>query len=62
MDIYEYMRLCEEQGMDGQEALNQWYIDCEQRRRDFMDDYYTRPDVCAGMAQQDTIDMYRRER
>ena len=28
----------------------------------FVEDYESRPDVCAGWAQQDLIDSYRRER
>ena len=33
-----------------------------ERDAQFIDDYYSDPIVCAGFAQQDVIDMYRRER
>ena len=40
--------------------------DCEavaaEMHQRFIEEYESRPDVCAGWAQQDLIDSYRRER
>lgn len=38
---------------------NPWERDVD---HDFLDEYWSRPDVCEGWHQQDIIDMYRRER
>lgn len=62
MNMYEFFRECEEEGIDADEALNEWSrIQAENRER-FYEDYYNDPIVQAGWAQQDVIDMYRRER
>ena len=35
--------------------------EAERQRVEWLDEYNSRPDVCAGWAQQDLIDLYRRE-
>lgn len=62
MTIYEFMRECEENGLDENDALNEWEKYNEEKREIFEEEYYSDPYVNAGWAQQDVIDMYRRER
>lgn len=62
IDIYDFIKECKMQGLTSQEALTELYKAQEEARQAFYEDYYSRPDVCAGWAQQDIIDMYRRER
>jgi len=62
MNIYEFMDDCRKHGLDADEAECKWYEYCDDKQRAFEEEYYSRPDVCAGWAQQDIIDMYRRER
>lgn len=65
MNLYDFVDECRANGLTAQEAEEQYdeYCrECAERYNDFLDDYYSRPDVCAGWAQQDLIDSYRRER
>lgn len=62
MTIYEFMRECEENGVDENDALNEWEKYNEEKREIFEEEYYSDPYVNDGWAQQDVIDMYRRER
>lgn len=62
MTIYEFMRDCEENGIDESDALNEWEKYCEEERGRFEEEYNSNPYVTTGWAQQDVIDMYRRER
>lgn len=62
MNIYEFMRECEENGVDENDALNEWGKYNEEKREMFEEEYYSDPYVNAGWVQQDVIDMYRRER
>ena len=62
MDMYEFFRECEENGIDADEALGEWSRIQAERKARFYEDYYNDPIVQAGWAQQDVIDMYRRER
>ena len=62
IDIYEFMERCREEGMSGEDALAELARAEQEAREHFYDEYYNSPDVCAGWAQQDLIDSYRRER
>ena len=62
MNIYEFMRECEENGVDENDALNEWEKYNEEKRKMFEEEYYSDSYVNAGWVQQDVIDMYRRER
>lgn len=62
MNLYDFVDECREQGMSTEEALDEWERARNEREQAFFEDYYSRPDVCAGWAQQDLIDMRMRER
>ena len=62
IDIYDFIEECKAQGFTALEAMQELQEAQEEARTTFYEDYYSRPDVCAGWAQQDIIAMYRRER
>lgn len=62
MNIYEFIDQCRAEGLSADEAIAEWETYAAERKQNFLDNYYNDPLVCAGWAQQDTIDMYRRER
>ena len=62
MDFYEFIEDCKANGLSAEEAENEWAVAREERRQAFYESYYSDPYVVCGAIQQDTIDMYRRER
>lgn len=62
MGMYEFFRMCEEEGLSASEAMHEWEVYQSERTEAFYEDYYNDPIVNIGWAQQDVIDMYRRER
>ena len=62
MNIYEFIDNCREEGLTADEAIAEYETYLAERKQSFYDSYYSDPLVCAGFAQQDTIDTYRRER
>lgn len=62
MDFYEFIEQCKANGLTAEEASREWADACEEKRQAFYDSYYSDPYVVCGAIQQDTIDMYRRER
>ena len=62
MDIYEFMRECQESGFTAAEAAQEWDRAIQEQRETFLEDYYNRPETLEGWAQQDLIDLYRFER
>ena len=62
MDFYEFVEECKANGLTADEAMNEWSIALEEKRNSFFESYYSDPYVVCGAIQQDTIDMYRRER
>lgn len=62
MDIYEFIIQCIEEGLTAGEAESEWNKAVAERHEQFLESYYDDPIVNAGFAQQDAIDMYRRER
>lgn len=62
INIYTFIEECKNQGLSASEALEELHAAEAEAKEAFFEDYYSRPDVCAGWAQQDVIDMYRRER
>ena len=62
MNIYEFMRECEEDGLSPEEAQREWELYLEEKHNLQMERYMNDPLVHEGWAQQDIIDMYRRER
>lgn len=62
IDVYEYMKQCQEDGMESREALNEFLQDLEQDREDFIEEYENDGAVQYGWHQQDMIDLRRMER
>ena len=62
MNLYEFVDFCREEGLSASEAHDEWDKYCAEKKEQFLEDYYNDPMVQAGWAQQDVIDMYRRER
>ena len=62
MNLYEFIETCQEEGLSAEEAENEFYKAKEEEHERFMERYWDDPLVNAGWAQQDIIDMYRRER
>jgi hypothetical protein len=62
INIYDFVQECLEQGLSAEEAESEYAKMQEEIREDFYERYYNDPLVCEGFAQQDVIDMYRRER
>ena len=61
-DIYEFIEQCKENGLSAREAENEYFRALDEKRERALTDYYDDPVVQAGWMQQDTIDLYRRER
>lgn len=62
LDFYEFAEECKAQGMSAHEAETEWYRACDEHEAKLIEDYENDPITWAGWAQQDVIDMYRRER
>ena len=62
MNLYEFIENCKEEGLSAKEAEIEFYKAKDEERERFMEEYWDDPIVNAGLAQQDLIDMYRRER
>ena len=62
IDFYEFVEQCKEEGLTSYEAQTEYEIACEEEHERFLEEYENDPIVQAGWAQQDVIDMYRRER
>lgn len=62
MNIYDFIIECINEGLTAEEAEQQWNEAVAERHERFLDSYYNDPIVNEGWAQQDVIDMYRRER
>ena len=62
IDVYEFFDNCRESGLSACEARHEYYKALEEERKAFEERYNNDPLVCAGWAQRDLIDSYRRER
>lgn len=62
IDLYDFVEECRSAGMTSDEAARELSRYQEEAKKALCENYYNRPDVWTGMAQQDVIDMYRRER
>lgn len=62
MDIYSFVDECRALGMTAQEAEREYYQALEEHKNQVIEDYENNPWTWEGWAQQDLIDMYRRER
>ena len=62
MNIYDFIIECINEGLTAEEAEQQWNEAVAERHEQFLYSYYNDPIVNEGWAQQDVIDMYRRER
>ena len=62
IDLYSIVDECKESGLSSSEAMTEYWKAVEKERNDFLESYYSDPYVIEGAIQQDTIDMYRRER
>ena len=62
INIYDFVEQCKDAGLSPEEADREYALACEEDHERFLEDYYSDPVVCDGWVQQDTIDMYRRER
>lgn len=62
MDIYEFVRVCEERGLSSDEAFRELGRALEDRARAWEETYYNDPWNRDVWAQEDLIDSYRRER
>lgn len=62
VNIYDFVDQCRDADLTPEEADREYARACAEERERFFDDYYNDPVVCEGLAQQDMIDMYRRER
>lgn len=59
---WDFMEECKDEGLSPHQAMSRFErLKAEEHER-FLEEYNSRPDVCAGWAQQDMIDMRRRER
>ena len=61
MDFYDFIDSCREEGLTGEEALQEWENAVAERHQQFIEDYYDDPEVQYGWHQQDLIDQRRME-
>ena len=61
-EFREFLDRMEENGWELEDALNEWAESTEERRRQFIEDYESDPEVQYGWYQQDMIDLRYRER
>lgn len=62
ISLYDFVDECRSQGMTAEEAESEYWRAVEEERERRIEEYENSPETWAGWAQQDTIDMYRRER
>ncbi len=62
LNFYDFIDSCREDGLDADEALNEWERAKAEERERFYEDYYNSPEVQYGWHQQDMIDLRMRER
>lgn len=62
ISLYDFVDECREQGMTAEEAEREYLRAVEEEGERRIEEYENSPETWAGWAQQDTIDMYRRER
>lgn len=62
MNLYEFIENCKEEGLSAEEAEIEYHKAKAMEHARFIEKYENDPVVNAGLAQQDLIDMYRRER
>lgn len=62
ISLYDFVDECREQGMTAEEAETEYFRVVEEERERRIEEYENSPETWAGWAQQDVIDMYRRER
>lgn len=62
ISLYDFVDECREQGMTAEEAEREYFRVVEEERERRIEEYENSPETWAGWAQQDVIDMYRRER
>ena len=48
MDFYDFMETCKEEGLDADEAIDEWYEHVAQRRRQVIEDYENDPCTWEG--------------
>ncbi len=62
MNLYEFIDLCREQGLEPEEAQHEYLNMLDESRRSWEESYYEDPDILIGARQQDMVDLYRFER
>ena len=62
LNIYDFIEECKAQGPSASEAEDEYFRAVEDNRNRIIEEYENSPETWAGWAQQDVIDMYRRER
>ncbi len=62
IDIYEFFDNCRENGLDGDEAMDEFQKAKAMEHAKFIEEYENNPLIHEGWRQQDMIDMRRRER
>lgn len=62
ISLYEFVDECRAQGMTAEEAESEYFRAVAEERERRIEEYENSPETWAGWAQQDVIDMYRRER
>lgn len=62
LDFYAFIDACREDGLTGEEALDEWYRAVDERHQRFIEDYENSPETQYGWHQQDMIDIRWMER
>jgi len=57
LDFYDFIDSCREDGLTGEEALDEWERACAERQNNFLADYYNDAEAQYGWYQQDLIDL-----
>lgn len=60
--FYDFIDSCREQGLSGEEALEEWDCLVAEHKASVIENYENDPEVQYGWYQQDMIDMRRYER
>lgn len=62
LDFYSFIDQCREDGLTGDEALDEWERAVSERQRQRIEDYENSPETQYGWYMQDMIDLHWMER
>lgn len=62
INLFDFVEECKAQGMSANEAYSEFCKAVSEEAQEVVSEYENSPETHYGWAQQDTIDMYRRER